>query len=84
MQNASFRFSMLCTCGCLLLMLSGSEDKGGDRNRGDLYLTLLPPEIPPVHLFALPGWTPGPGNFHYGTAEGHSRRAGQKEGTVKC
>lgn len=64
-------------------MFGGGEDKDGDRNRGDLYLTLLPPETPPVHLFALPGWTPGPGSFHCGTAEGHSRQARRKEDTVK-
>lgn len=45
---------------------------------GNCHLT-LPPEILPVHLPAQPGWTPGPGSFHYGTAAGHSRPATEKK-----
>lgn len=44
----------------------------------DFHLT-LPPEILPVHLPAQPAWTPGPGIFHYGTAEGRSRPAKDEE-----
>lgn len=50
--------------------------------RSDVCLTLHPPETPPVHLAALPGWTPGPGSFHCGTAGGHSRQAAGAEDTV--
>lgn len=46
----------------------------------DLHLT-LPLEILPVHLPAQPAWTPGPGIFHYGTAEGRSRPAKEKKRT---
>lgn len=46
----------------------------------DCHLTLLP-EILPVHLPAQPAWIPGPGSFHYGTAEGHSRPAKEQKKT---
>lgn len=50
---------------------------------GNCHLT-LPPEILPARLPAQPAWTPGPGSFHYGTAEGHSHPAEEKkETTVK-
>lgn len=77
-----FYFSMLCTCS--LLKFDDSEEKAKtETETGDCYLTLPSPEIPPVHPSALPGWTPGPGNFHYGTAEGHSHQARREEDTVR-
>lgn len=53
---------------------AGSEGQW-KTNRSDCHHTLLLPEIPPVHLSALPGSTPGPGSFHYWTTAGHSRQA---------
>lgn len=49
----------------------------------DAFHLTLPPEILPVHLAAQPAWTPGPGSFHYGTAEGHSRPAKEKRTRVR-
>lgn len=78
-QNV-FRFSLCTVCQCLLLKFGDSEGKAKrkDGHKSDCYLTLLPPEIPPVHLSVLPGWTPGPGSFHCGTAEGHSHQPKQR------
>lgn len=49
---------------------------------GEVPLTLRPPGTPPAHLAARPGWIPGPGSFHCGTAGGRSHRAAKAEDTV--
>lgn len=76
-----FHVSMLCMCNRLLFEVWWKWRKSLERDRGDCYLTLLPLEIPPVHLSALPRWTPSPGSFHCGTAEEHSHQARQEEDT---
>jgi len=86
-----FHCSMLCPCHCLLLFgdseIKAKRERERERERekvrGYRYLTLLLPEIPPVHLSARPGSPPGPGSFHYGTAEGHSHQAGSEGDKVK-
>lgn len=50
--------------------------------KADVRLTLRPPGTPPVHHAARPGWIPGPGSFHCGTAGGRSHRAAKAEDNV--
>lgn len=50
--------------------------------KAGVLLTLRPPGTPPAHHVARPGWIPGPGSFHCGTAGGRSHRAALTEDKV--
>lgn len=69
-----FHYSVPCACCFCILMYAVQHIEILKHN-----LTLRPPEIPPVHLSALQGWTPNPNSFHYEKAGGRSHRAKKTE-----